>query len=142
MKTNVIRMFLALGAACVSGTALHAQSYDLSADIPFAFQVSGKALPAGKYVVSERGVAGVPTLQSRTTGHSILVGGAYRSLDPVHPGRLVFHCYGTNGCFLAEIWPVSGAGSAVAPSKAEKEIRATGHAREMATRFVDLHRAD
>ncbi len=141
MKTNVIRTFLALGAACVCGSALQAQTYRLSAEIPFAFQVSETSFPAGKYVVSDRGATLVQSIQSRETGRAVFIPGAYRSLDPVEPGRLVFHCYGTNGCFLAEIWPVTGAGSTVPKTKAEKNLVREG-SREMATLFVDLHRAD
>ena len=141
MKNNAIRIFLALGAASVFGSALNAQTYTLSAKIPFAFQVAGKDFPAGKYMVGEYANTGVPTLKSDTTGDSVFIAGATNSLDPVRPGRLVFHCYGMNGCFLAEIWPVTGRGSVIAKTKAEKEIL-KGDRREMAMISVDLRRAD
>src|ERR1035441_9506590 len=90
MKNNAIRMFLALGAACVCVSALDAQPNALAAKVPFAFQVGDKTLPAGTYRVSEYGSTGVPILQNANTGDSIFVAGASHSLDPVRPGRLVF----------------------------------------------------
>ncbi len=141
MKTNAIRI-LALGAVCVYGSALDAQSHNLSATIPFAFQAADKAFPAGKYVVTENGMAGVPTLKNVKTGNAVFIAGASHSLDPVRPGRLVFHCYSTDGCFLAEIWPVTGYGSTVAKTKAEKEILKGDRPHEMATISIGLHPAD
>ena len=142
MKNNAIRMFLALGAACVCVSALDAQPNALAAKVPFAFQVGDKTLPAGTYRVSEYGSTGVPILQNANTGDSIFVAGASHSLDPVRPGRLVFHCYGPDGCFLAEIWPPRGFGSAVSKTRTEKEILKGERSREMATISIDLRRAD
>lgn len=141
MKTNVIRMFLALSAACVTGSVLHAQSTDLVANVPFAFRVAGQAFPQGKYLVGEYGSTGIQMLKSATSGHGTFIPGAVSSLDLVHRNRLVFHCY-SGTCFLAEIWPAAGRGSAVPTSKEEKDIRNSEPPREMATRTVDLRRAD
>jgi hypothetical protein len=142
MNNNVIRMFLAVGAACICGSALHAQSNDLSAKVPFTFQVSGKAFPAGRYVVGEYGYTGVMSLKSGTTGSKIFITGADHALTRVGPPRLVFHCYAGDTCFLAEVRPASGPGSKVAMSKAEKEIANGEGPREMATVSVDLRHAD
>src|SRR5580704_17885506 len=102
MKNNAIRMFLALGAVCVGGSALNAQSNDLSAKVPCAFQVAGKAFPAGRYLVRDNRSSSVtvPTIQNMTTGESVFISGANRSLTPAGPSRLVFHCYAGNTCFL------------------------------------------
>ena len=142
MNNNAIRMFLALGAACVCGSALNAQSYGLSAKIPFEFRAAGKDFAAGKYVVHEHGNSTVPSLQSNTTGVSVFIAGADRSLTPAGRPRLVFHCYAGYTCFLAEIHPVNGAGIHVAMTKGEKEIANGDHPREMATISVDLRHAD
>jgi hypothetical protein len=142
MKNNVIRMVLAVGAACVCGSALDAQTYILSAKIPFAFQAAGKAFPAGKYTVAERGDSRVPSVQSSTTGESVFIAGADHSLSPAGPARLVFHCYSGYTCFLAEIRPTAGSGSKVSMTKAEKAIVQGEGPREMATISVDLRRAD
>jgi hypothetical protein len=140
MKTNAIRMFLALGAACVCGSVLQAQTYQLAANVPFEFQVGDKAVPEGKYVVSAYGPTGAQAMLSAPNGERYFVSGAYPKLDSTGSARLVFHCYG-DACFLAEIWPATGGGRIVSTSKAEKRIRQNGKI-EMAMRTVDLIRAD
>ncbi len=140
MKTNMIRMFLALGAACVSGSVLHAQTYKLEAKIPFEFQVGNKVLPEGKYTVGSYGLSDMQTVLSNSKGERIFIAGAYPKLDSVRPGRLVFHCYG-NECFLAEIWPVDGKGRLVPASHAETAIRRDAQL-AMSMRTVDVRRAD
>jgi hypothetical protein len=142
MKNRVIRMFLAVGAACICGGALHAQSNDLSAKVPFAFQVAGKAFPAGKYVVGDHGYSGVLSLRSYTQGDRVFITGAIHTLARVGPPRLVFHCYSGESCFRAEVRPASGSGSKVTMTKAEKEIVNAERPREMATISVDLRHAD
>ncbi len=141
MKTNVIRMFLALSAACVCGSVLQAQSNKISANVPFAFHAAGKVFPEGQYRLGEYGVTSVRTLESVSTGQTVFIAGAYRSKDPLQPGRLVFHCYSGN-CFLAEIWPLTGQGAVVPMSQAEKEILNSERTREMSTRTVDIRVAD
>src|SRR5579871_1960362 len=94
MKTNVIRMFLALSVVCIGGNVLDAQSRSVSGYIPFAFQAADKAFPEGKYVVGPYGESGVQTLHSPVTGSRVFIAGAYPKLDGDPRGRLVFHCYG------------------------------------------------
>ena len=142
MKNNAIGMFLALGAACVCGSALDAQSNELSAKVPFAFQVAGKDFAAGRYVVRDHGYLGIPSVQNAATGELVFVAGADHALTQAGAPRLVFHCYAGNTCYLAEIRPASGSGSHVAMTKAEKEIANSNRHREMATISVDLRRAD
>jgi hypothetical protein len=142
MKTNVIRMFLALGAACVCGSVLNAQTYDLSAKVPFAFQVAGKSLTPGKYLVGDYGNMGVLVMRNAATGESVFISGALHTMDAVRPGRLVFHCYGTDTCFLAQVWPTSGRGTNVPLTKAEKEIIKSDGSREMAAISINLRNTE
>ena len=143
MKNNKIGMFLALGAACVCGSALNAQvtSENLLAKVPFAFQVPGGNFEAGKYLLSESGYLGVPSIQNVESGRRVFVLGADHALGTAGSPKLVFHCYSGNSCFLAEIHPRTGRGSHVAMTKAEKEIAYGDQRREMATISVAL-RAD
>jgi hypothetical protein len=135
-------MFLTLGAACVSGSVLDAQTHDMSAKVPFAFQVSNKTLAAGKYQLGDYGATGVLYMKNASTGEGVFIGGATHTLDNVKPGRLVFHCYGAQACFLAEVWPVSGRGSVVPKAKAEKEIIKGEGPHEMATISINIRQAD
>jgi hypothetical protein len=142
MKNNVIRMVLALGAACVGGSALQAQSYEMSAKVPFAFQVADKTFEAGKYLVTTTGYSVTPTLKSAKTGRGIFLTGDDLAQNRNGSAKLVFHCYGTENCFLAEVWPETGRASAVTVTKAEKELRNSPQSHEMASISVGLRRAD
>jgi hypothetical protein len=142
MKNNVIRMILALGAACVCGSVLNAQTYDLSAKVPFGFQVGDTAFPAGKYLVGDYGSTGVLIFRNATTGNSVFISGATHVMDPVQSGRLVFHCYGTDACFLAAVMPSHNRGSAVPKGKAEKEIINSDRPHEMAAISINLRNTE
>jgi len=143
MKTNMMmNMVLALGTVSVSGSALHAQSYELKANIPFAFQVNNTTYAAGKYEV-KLGSEFTPSLGSQATGHKDFIAGASPILSGPPASKLVFHCYdGNSTCFLAEIWPSSSHGTAVPTSKAEKELKSSQRTHQMASIAVDLRRAD
>ena len=141
MKTQVINMILALGTVSGFGTSLHAQSYDLKANIPFAFHVNNKVFEPGKYNVESKGMS-IPSLRNNATGQSVFIVGANPVLDGKGESKLVFHCYSGTTCFLAEIWPGSKRGTTVPKSKTEKELASSDHAREMATLVIDLRRGD
>lgn len=140
MKTRMIRMFLALGMVSAFGTALHAQTYDLAANVPFKFQAGDRVQEPGKYLVRQDG-SGVTTIRNMVSGHPTLLPGVYARLGHTYSGKLVFHCYNGNGCFLAEIWPAGGNGSPVPMSKTEKNLVKAGES-EVATIAIDLRRAD
>jgi len=135
-------MFLALGAACIFGSALDAQSIDFSAKVPFGFQVRGKDFAAGRYVVREHGYLGIPSVQNAENGETVFIAGSYRSVSQAGQPKLVFHCYSGHTCFLSEIRLSSGPGCSVAMSAAEKEIVNSPRPSEMATISVDLRHAD
>jgi hypothetical protein len=140
MKTNVMRMFLAISTVSVFGGALHAQSFNMKADVPFAFRVNDKTFEPGTYNV-RRDTTAFPFLRNETSGESIFI--ANRPTDGVsHSPKLVFHCYSGKQCFLAEIWSGAGAGNAVPKSKAEKNLLSDERAREMATVAINLRLAD
>lgn len=144
MNYNAIRMFLALSAACLSGSALSAQTYRITAEIPFAFHVNDNVQPAGKYLLAEKsGAVHMPAMTSVADGRSVFVIGANQSLDTVRNSgtKVVFHCYSGNGCFLAEIWPGNGLGTSVPKSRTEKEIL-KDRSRELATIAINAVRAD
>ena len=141
MKTRAIGMFLAIGAVAVLGTTLNAQTYGLTAEVPFAFQVGNQVFAPGDYHI-HHGSQGVPTIRSAQNGHAFFISGASPALGTARSAKLVFHCYAGQKCFLAEIWSDTVSGSAVPKSQAEKSLALGDHAREMATIAIDLHRAD
>ena len=121
MKRNMFWGLTAVVLALVMNVPF-ANAQSAKANIPFDFSVSGTAMPAGIYTVSEigDGEARVASVQSSTT---ILVHVQREErLDHQSP-RMVFHKYGDK-YFLAEVW--SGAGNSgleFPASKWENEMR-------------------
>jgi hypothetical protein len=141
MKTNVMRMFLAIAAVATCGGSVYAQSYDLNVRVPFAFQVADNTFEAGKYVVRSEN-AGIPSVSNQAKGGKVFIAGTYPSLSGYSAPKLVFHCYSGNRCFLAQIWRGVGYGIEVPKSKAEKALANGESPAKMATIAVDMQRAD
>lgn len=111
---------LLISAALVAQT----KGVDLVADIPFAFIVAGRTLPAGRYVVS-RPNEDVSIRDEQNQTVFVPTHSAERQARD-HSSKLVFHRYG-NTYFLEEAW-VGGAsiGRAVFPSAEERELKDRG----------------
>jgi hypothetical protein len=119
---------LAVMVIIATSVSANAQSlnYRLTANIPFDFSVSGKKLPAGKYLINRAQVSdGDMVVQIRSTdGHSnvtrlTIPATAHRQ---VKNGTLVFNRYGDE-YFLSEIWPAGGeTGRVLHKSRAEREL--------------------
>ena len=121
MKSQIMSMILTLGAIATSQTALHAQSFLTTTEVPFSFQAGGHTWEAGKYTI-RRDHGGMTILRSDTTFHSTHVAGAGSYLTGNSGPKLVFQCYSGEKCYLAEIWPQGENGIAVPKSKSEKEL--------------------
>jgi hypothetical protein len=102
---------------------VNAQSTILTANVPFAFSIGDKQLPAGAYAVREMDRATL--IQSRDGVNSVL--GIYNYAEPSkdHATKLVFSKVGDH-YFLAEICTSArGQGLQIPESKLEKELRAS-----------------
>jgi hypothetical protein len=134
MKQSWMKLFLAFGSICLGGTVLQAQSYNIKADVPFAFHAKGVDLPAGTYTVSRSGASGVEYIKdSRGLKAAILANNATENKGTT---RLVFRCYG-NEKFLAEIWGTDGTGNKIPVSKQEREAMERPAGRDVATITVN-----
>ena len=114
------RFFLAAGLSALFGSlVLSAQNQKEIANIPFAFETSGKVLPAGEYLVQQTNMNGIFQLYDED-GHSLFVT-AYRDKqgDAGSP-KLAFLCYG-NDRVLSQIWTNDGQGYRIGSS--EKTMR-------------------
>lgn len=110
--------------AAVGCLSLHAQTIQVTATIPFEFQLGSKTMPAGDYFISHS--AGVLHLRCDSAAYKsamVIVNPA--SAEPAGtPSRLVFNRYGDE-YFLAKVWR-NGFYNAIAvpPSKRERELAA------------------
>lgn len=121
MKRNLIgTLSLVALSLLLNVTGASAQAV-AKADVPFAFTVGAKQLPAGRYTIMTDGQATV-TIQSYETGKSIL-SLARTELPGKGSSKLVFHNLG-NQFFLSQVWGAEGRAGLVIPvSKLEKEMR-------------------
>jgi len=92
------------------------------ADVPFAFNVGTKHLPAGAYEIKRADFdSNFVMVSNRNTGETVL--SLFQREIPSHVSRkLIFHHRG-NQYFLAEIWGGEGnAGMAMPATKAERQV--------------------
>ena len=124
MKRKVFGALMTLiVAATIAVPVVNAQQTIMRANVPFAFNIGDKQLPAGTYVVREmdRGTL----IQSKDGENSVL--GIYNYAGPskADENKLVFDKVGDH-YFLAQIWASArDQGLLVPESKQEKELRAS-----------------
>ena len=122
MKRNRIGNFSLMALSLLfTTTSVFAQS-PARADVPFAFNVGSKHLPAGTYEIKRADFdSNFVMVSNRNTGDTVLP--LYQRETPGHLNRkLIFHHRG-NQYFLAEIWGGEGnSGMALPATKAERQV--------------------
>jgi hypothetical protein len=130
MKRQLANLILAVSSVCIYGSvALHAQSYEMVAKVPFAFHLDKTDFPAGSYIVERNGSSAFQIIENRQGNKAAIPGGTY--LESKGSPRLVFRCYG-NERFLAEVWNTSGTGSRVPITKRERDVSERCGSKEVA----------
>lgn len=122
MKRNLSTILsLVVMSLMVSATSAYAQSY-AKANVPFAFSVGQKQLPAGTYEVKAEGTASnAIMIRNTATGESALSVSRYEAPRSTE-GKLVFNHVGDE-YFLSQIWRESGSrGMSIPTSKREREL--------------------
>jgi len=126
MKRSVFEAVMTLiVACCIAVPVVNAQETIMTANVPFAFSIGDKQLPAGAYAVREMGRATL--VESKDAVYSVL--GIYNYAGPskADKTKLVFDKVGDH-YFLAQIWTSArDQGLAVPESKLEKEFRASNN---------------
>jgi hypothetical protein len=104
---NLTRNLIIAAAVLMMTTALSAQT--LKADIPFAFYVTGKVMPAGSYTVDFRNLlaSGLVPMRATQTGESAIavrsaLADAKEQWKEDGKARLVFSCSDT--CTLMQMY--------------------------------------
>jgi hypothetical protein len=117
MKTVLHTLFAAL-LAVASASIAQTQPGDLTVDVPFAFVVAGKQLPAGHYTVNME----TNFVRITTPGSGVMITTHAASRKAADGSKLVFHRYG-NTYFLSSMW-VSGntVGRELVPSRTERDM--------------------
>jgi hypothetical protein len=123
MKSKIYGALVMLAVALIVGVPFVQAQSRVQADVPFAFRLNDKAMPAGNYqiIALDDQVLEAWNLDARR-GQLLLKQISVQSSQPKSP-RLVFHKYGEQ-YFLSEIWyGDSRYGIALAESKLEKEVK-------------------
>jgi hypothetical protein len=125
MKRNIYGALAILAAALVVSVPFVQAQSRVNADVPFAFSLQDKAMPAGNYqifAVSDR-VLEVWNLDAQ---HGQLLAKQISVQSKDQSPKLVFHRYGDQ-YFLSQIWDgQSDTGIQLAESKREKETKMAG----------------
>ena len=123
MKRNLITILsLVVMSLLLNATAVYAQSY-AKAEVPFAFNVGAKQLPAGSYEI--RVLSQSPNqIMIRNTESTAAALSVARNEGPRDTeSKLVFDRIGTQ-YFLTEVWKGFVAGGMIVPtSKHEQELK-------------------
>jgi hypothetical protein len=116
MKRNLIGILSLVVMSMLAATGAYAQS--VRANVPFAFRVGSKQLPAGAYEIRMTTDNAIAIRSGQSNATLVLV----RRETPRNSGnKLVFHHLGGE-YFLAAIWRGADNGMAITPSKQEKNL--------------------
>ena len=123
MKRNVFGLITLIVAFSIAVPMVQAQQTIMRANVPFAFNIGDKQLPAGTYVVREMDHGTL--IQSKDGQNSVLGTYNYAGPSKADETKLVFDKVGDQ-YFLAQIWTSArDQGLSVPQSKLEKELRAS-----------------
>jgi hypothetical protein len=135
MKRTLMQLFLAFGAVCSNGLLLHAESYQMTAQVPFAFHAGNAVFPAGTTAVKHSGSNAYQYLQSPDRG-SIIIPADNQTVSKKGP-CLVFNRYGSE-YFLSEVWTESGGLTKLSATTEERNIRERTSAGDVAKISVNI----
>jgi hypothetical protein len=123
MKRNLITILsVVVMSLLLNATSVYAQSY-AKANVPFAFNVGAKQLPAGTYEIGvlSQSPNEIMIRNTETTAAALSIARTEGPRDT--ESKLVFDRIGTQ-YFLTEVWKGFGAGGMIVPtSKHEQELK-------------------
>lgn len=122
MKTNILRVILALGLLTAAAVGAHAQDLDtVVVNVPFDFVVANTTLPAGTYTINRVQFNNPSSLQLRSAdGHSAVLTSVAMTGAPDGSLKAVFNRYGDQ-IFLHEI-RTAGGEYQLTRSRSEKKL--------------------
>jgi hypothetical protein len=123
MKRNIYGAFAILAAALIVSVPFVQAQTRVSAEVPFAFSLQDKAMPAGNYQIIALRDQVLEVWNSDTKHGQLLAKQMSVQSSKDQSPKLVFHKYGDQ-YFLAQIWDgESHTGIAFPESKREKEVK-------------------
>jgi len=134
MKTFVNRIAVFAAGAVVFGTMAYGQQ--MTADIPFAFNVSGKTMPAGSYTLVDTSGSGthVTSIRNSAARTSVLAVSSAVDSNATGTASLQFACR-TTGCALTAVKTPDGTRNYYPSWKLSRHERATLSMVDVPARF-------
>jgi hypothetical protein len=122
MKNAISTLSLVVMSLLMNAALVNAQT-GAKANVPFAFNVGAKQLPAGTYMIVPDGRdANSILVRNMNTGDSAMSIGASEEATRPAGSRLVFHHVGSE-YFLSQVWIKSGTdGKTLPTTKQEREL--------------------
>jgi len=125
MKRIFTTILMAVGITGPFVTNLAAQGHGMVADVPFAFVVYNRTMPAGQYELSQVNAGGTTFKLHNVGGKTILLQMSNRNDGKPDKPSLTFACYG-NDRVLAKITPPASATAySLSRSTIEKNLHHT-----------------
>jgi hypothetical protein len=122
MKRNIYGALAMLAAALIVSVPFVQAQSRVNADVPFAFSLQDKAMPAGNYQIISLSGQTLEVLNLDTRHGQLLAKQISVQSSKDQSPKLVFHKYGDQ-YFLSQIWyGDSNYGVGFAESKREKEV--------------------
>ena len=126
MKYNNYGALMILALALIVGTPMIQAQARTQANVPFAFSLDQKSMPAGDYEISSLSSSVVALRNQNTREARLVIESMYVQASEASEAphaKLLFRKYGDQ-YFLAEIWDgQSNIGIAFPESKREKELK-------------------
>jgi hypothetical protein len=121
MKNLILKSTMFLGVAVLM--AFHAQAQTINVSIPFAFDATGKNMPAGEYRVSlTSSPSGLYVMRNLETRDSVALSATHTIASSGGSAKLVF-MQGVDGYHLIEVWDADN-GRAVSCSRCKSSFLA------------------
>jgi hypothetical protein len=122
---------MALAMTSLVSAATQLWSAPLNVKVPFAFSVSGKAMPAGEYTLSEQGPRGVIVVRNFAEKKAVgVLTQLTRSENTSKQSRLEFRRYGSQ-YFLASV-RIAGQDTSIEMLRSKAERRAADELKNIA----------
>lgn len=139
MKKQMLTIAAALALTLVVGGQCGAQQSPIKVNVPFAFTVGDKAMPAGEYRVADLSRAQSVQVIAQSDGDAsiMVMTNAVENAGKEPTPRLTFRRYG-NRYFLTGIWTGDTQGRQLVKSRGENELASKLSMQEVAVLAAPL----
>lgn len=131
MKTKIPAAVSAIGLALILVASASAQTWRLSADVPFSFNVGDREMQSGKYTVTILGDSAllIQSVDFKKTAMSI--SNSMFTPRNLKNAKLVFNRYGDQYFLSSVSWP-GGPSKILTPTNIERQVAKANSTRQLA----------